>query len=102
MPDTIYNWSSTRDEARFTVQNMAKLALRIDRRIENSEVRLIPLEKTPFDVILRWELSSQGDNQTVARLIIEADLNMMMKMVAVKPLQQLVDHQVDRLRLLMA
>lgn len=102
MPDTIYNWSSTRDEARFTVQNMAKLALRIDRRIENSEVRFIPLEKAPFDVILRWELSSQGDNQTVARLIIEADLNMMMKMVAAKPLQQLVDHQVDRLRLLMA
>lgn len=101
MPDTIYNWSSTQDEARFTVQNMAKLALKIDRRIENSEVVFIPLEKAPFDVTLRWELSSQGNNQTIARLIIEADLNMMMKMVAAKPLQKLVDQQVDRLKSLM-
>lgn len=102
MPDTIYNWSSTHDEARFTVQNMAKLALKIDRRIENSEVVFVPLEKAPFDVTLRWELASQGDSQTIARLIIEADLNMMMKMVAAKPLQKLVDHQVDRLKALMA
>jgi len=102
MPDTIYNWSSTHDEARFTVQNMAKLALKIDRRIENSEVMFVPLEKAPFDVTLRWELAAQEDRRTIARLIIEADLNMMMKMVAAKPLQKLVDHQVDRLKALMA
>ncbi len=98
MPENIYNWSSTQDEARFTVQNMAKLALRIDRRVENSEVVFVPLEKAPFDVILRWEVSAQGENQTLARLVIEADLNMMMKMVAAKPLQKLVDDQVNSLK----
>ena len=25
MPENIYNWSSTRDEASFTIENMAKL-----------------------------------------------------------------------------
>src|SRR5690554_775402 len=35
MPDSIYDWVSTRDEARFTIRNMAKLALRVDRRTEN-------------------------------------------------------------------
>lgn len=98
MPENSYNWSSTRDEARFTIQNMAKLALRIASRIEHSKIVFVPVEKTPFDVALRWEVESQGENETLASLIIEADLNMMMKMVAVKPLQKLVDYQVARLK----
>src|SRR5690606_32260629 len=98
MPDNIYNWASNRDEASFTIQNMAKLALKVDRRIENREVVFVPVEKAPFDVTLRWEVTSQGEDKTLAQLIVEADLNMMMKMVAAKPLQKLVDYQVDRLR----
>lgn len=101
MPENVYNWTSTRDEASFTIQNMAKLALRIDRRVENSEVVFVPVEKAPFDVTLRWEVSPQGNDQTLAQLIVEADLNMMMKMVAAKPLQKLVDQQVDRLKTVM-
>lgn len=100
MPDNVYNWSSTRDEARFTVQHMAKLALKVDHRDENSEVVFVPLEKAPFDVTLRWRVvSDDNDNgKTLAELIIEADLNMMMKMVALKPLQKLVDSQLDALK----
>jgi len=100
MPTSIYNWSSTRDEASFTIQNMAKLSLKIDRRVENREVVFVPAEKAPFDVTLKWEVSSQ-DQHTLARLTVEADLNMMMKMLAAKPLQKLVDEQVDRLKRLM-
>jgi len=98
MPENIQDWASTRDQASFTIQNMVKLVLKVDRRIENREVVFVPVEKAPFDVTLRWETTSQGDGQTLARLIVEADLNMMMKMVAAKPLQKLVDYQVDRLK----
>lgn len=98
MPENIQDWASTRDQASFTIQNMVKLALKVDRRIENREVVFVPVDKAPFDVTLRWETVSQGDGQTLARLIVEADLNMMMKMVAAKPLQKLVDYQVGRLK----
>ena len=98
MPENIYNWSSTRDEAQFTIQNMAKLALKVDRRAENSEVVFVLSEKAPFDVTLRWKVVPQGDHVTSAELVIEADLNMMMKMLAAKPLQKLVDSQVEKLR----
>ncbi|WP_257667830.1 SRPBCC family protein [Parapedobacter tibetensis] len=97
MPDSVYNWSSTSDEARFTIQNMAKLALKVDSRTENSEVIFVPLEKAPFDVTLRWNMMPQGDHATEVGLVIEADLNMMMKMLATGPLQKLVDYQVSRL-----
>lgn len=102
MPDNIYNWSSTQDEARFTIQNMAKLALKVGQRDENREVVFVLAEKAPFDVTLRWKLASTEEGKTTAALLIEADLNMMMKMLASGPLQKLVDHQVAKLAEILA
>jgi hypothetical protein len=98
MPENIYNWSSTTDEASFTIQNMAKLAIKISSRIENQEIIAIPTEKPPFDVELRWIVSENENGSTTAKHIISADLNMMMKMLAAGPLQKLVDHQTKKLK----
>lgn len=97
MPANIYNWSSTKDEARFTIQNMAKLALKIESKIENKELLIVPFEEVPFKLDLKWTLEEQ-DNQTEVKLTISADLNMMMKMLASGPLQKLTDHQVEALK----
>jgi carbon monoxide dehydrogenase subunit G len=98
MPDNIYNWSSTKDEARFTIQNMAKLALKVSTLVENKEINIIPSEKAPFDVELKWTLTDIDSGITEAKLTISADLNMMMKMLASGPLQKLADHQVAKLQ----
>ena len=98
VPDRIDDWVATRDEARFTIRNMAKRALKVDRRTENSEVVFVPAEKAPFDVTLLWNVSPAGDAATKAELVIEADLNMMMKMLALKPLQRLIDDQLEALK----
>ena len=98
MPDNIYNWESSEDEARFTIQNMAKLAIKISSRIKNQELVAIPTEKPPFDLELKWTVSDNGNGTTTAKLIISADLNMMMKMLASGPLQKLTDHQTDKLK----
>ena len=98
MPDNIYNWTSTADEASFTIQNMAKLALKISTRLPNSEVIAIPSEKPPFDLELKWTVEPNGNGGTTAKHIISADLNMMMKMIAAGPLQKLADHQTQKLK----
>lgn len=98
MPENIYNWSSTTDEASFTIQNMAKLALKISNRVPNSEVVAIPTEKPPFDLELKWTVEPTSNGDTVAKHIISADLNMMMKMIAAGPLQKLADHQTKMLK----
>lgn len=97
MPENIYNWSSTTDEASFTIQNMAKLAIKISNRIENQELTAIPTEKPPFDLELKWTVAENGNGGTTATLIISADLNMMMKMLAAGPLKKLADHQTQKL-----
>jgi len=98
MPDNIYNWESSKDEAKFTIQNMAKLSIKISSRIENQELIAIPTEKPPFDLELKWTVSDNGNGSTTAKLIISADLNMMMKMLASGPLQKLTDHQTEKLK----
>ncbi|TYR32685.1 SRPBCC family protein [Sphingobacterium phlebotomi] len=98
MPDNIDNWSSTADEARFTIKNMAKLALKISQRIVNKEIVCIPIEEAPFALTLRWKLEDKGIDTTNATFVIEAELNMMMKMMASGPLQKLADYQVNTLK----
>lgn len=98
MPENIVNWTSTEDEARFTIKNMAKLALSISERLENQELVSVPVEEAPFPLTLRWKLEANSDNSTKATFVIEAGLNMMMKMMASGPLQKLVDFQVSRLK----
>lgn len=98
MPENIYNWSSTTDEARFAIQNMAKLALKVSSRSENQEIVIVPSEEAPFPVELKWNLTDRGNGTTEAVYTISAELNMMMKMLASGPLQKLADHQTEKLK----
>jgi hypothetical protein len=76
---------------------MAKLAIKISNRVPNSEIVAIPTEKPPFDVELKWTVTPTDNGGTIAKHIISADLNMMMKMLASGPLQKLADYQTERL-----
>lgn len=98
MPENIYNWSSTKEEASFTIQNMAKLAIKISSKTPNSEVVAVPTETPPFDVELKWTITSNENGSTTATHFISADLNMMMKMLASGPLQKLADYQTEKLK----
>ncbi|MCR8560057.1 SRPBCC family protein [Mucilaginibacter sp. BJC16-A38] len=96
MPENIQDWVSTYDTASFNIQNMAKLSLVVDSREINTEIKIIPSEKPPFNLELKWSLSSKND-QTEILFTIFADLNMMLKMLASGPLQKLADHETSTL-----
>ncbi|MGZ3754677.1 MAG: SRPBCC family protein [Mucilaginibacter sp.] len=97
MPENILEWVSDVDNASFSIQNMLKLQLRITERIIDLQVKITPAEKPPFDLSVQWVLTSNGA-QTNVVLTIDAELNMMMKMMASGPLQKLTDHEVDALK----
>jgi len=98
MPENIYNWSSTKDEAKFTIQNMAKLALKVSTLTKNKEIIVKPSEEAPFELELKWTVSDEGEGKTQATHTISADLNMMMKMIVSSPLQKLVDYEANALK----
>lgn len=96
MPESIYNWSSTEDECKFTIQNMAKLELKISERDPAGKVVIIPSAKAPFDLKIEWIIEPNGEFCTV-QMVIHADLNPFIKMMAVGPLNKLVNHQTEAL-----
>lgn len=96
MPPNITDWASTYDTASFNIQNMAKLALKVDSRVENQKIAIIPTQKPPFEVTITWALAAAGDTTNVT-FTINAELNMMMKMMASGPLQKLADHETSSL-----
>lgn len=98
MPEMISDWRSNADEASFSIQNMAKLALKISNRIANTSVIIVPGSQVPFHVEMRWLVADMGDNTTEVVLTVSAELNMMMKMMASGPLKKLTEHEVAALK----
>ena len=101
MPDSIHDWKSSVDEASFSIPNMAKLSLKIDSRLTDKEVVIIPAAKPPFDLKLKWSLSFNNDHTDVV-FTIDAELSMMLKMLASGPLQKLADHETLSLKTLLS
>lgn len=101
MPENVINWSSTKDEARFNIQNMAKLALKISSRQPSSEIIIDAIDAPPFPMQIKWEIK-EGDKQIQVSFTLAAELNMMLKMLASNPLQKLADHETQRLHELFA
>lgn len=96
MPDNVQNWSASYNEASFMVQNTIKLSLQIAERIDNKAVNIVAINNPPFPVQLDWLLEVNGDSTNVI-FTINAELNMMMKMMVSAPLQKLADHEVSSL-----
>ena len=92
MPENVEDWKSTYDEASFSIKNMGNLSLKVKGRVPDREITLIPAQKPPFDIELKWSLTP-GNNDTNVLFTIDANLNMMMKMLASGPLQKLADHE---------
>jgi hypothetical protein len=101
MPDSIQEWVSTTDEASFSIPNMAKLSLKIDSRITNQEIVIKPAAKPPFTLELKWSLSP-NNGQTDVVFTINAELSMMLKMLASGPLQKLANHETQSLQSILA
>lgn len=98
MPENIYNWSSTEDECKFTIQNMAKLELKISERdAANGKITIVPSAAAPFDLNIVWMVTAINDQSCLAQMTINADLNPFIKMMAIAPLTKLVNHQVQAL-----
>ncbi len=96
MPENVISWTSTKDEARFNIQNMAKLALQVASRNPN-EIIINAVEAPPFPLQLKWEIKEAG-TQTQVGFTISAEMNMMMKMLASKQLQKLADYETEQLQ----
>lgn len=89
MPSSITDWESNSEGGSFTIKGMANIGLKIEEKAANTKVKMIRT-KAPFDLNLICNISESETNSSL-QLVLEADLNPMMKMMAETPLRNFIN-----------
>ena len=95
--DKVEEWEATEDSCSFKVKGM-KVALRIEEKVENKHVKIVAGEGgLPIDFCFWIQLKEVAERDTRIRMVLHADLNMMMRMMLGSKLQQGLDQAVEGL-----
>lgn len=88
---TINNWKAEKDSCSFTVSMLGTVSVRLtDKEMFKRVVyKGDALKKNDFELILN--ISDNGDNPAQVKLLLNAELNPMMKMMASKPIEQFLE-----------
>jgi len=98
LPDQVENWQSTGDSCSFEVKGLAKLGLRITSKTPFTEIKMIGEGKLPFGFTLETFIRQTTPEQCQVHMVIDADMNPFIAMMAEKPLQNFVDMILPRLK----
>jgi len=94
--DKINEWEAGKDHFSCKIQNTYKISLLANGTTDDKEVHLISAEGSPLKFSLNLKLEENGDG-CKAQMFCDADLNPFLKMMALKPLQNLFDYMAGRL-----
>ena len=97
MPDKVVDWKSDSDSCSFTISGLASLGMRITEKTPNTYIKIVDEGKVPFKFDFLVNIVDNGNSSEV-QLIFDADLNTMLKMVAVKPLRNFLNMLLDELQ----
>jgi carbon monoxide dehydrogenase subunit G len=96
MPPQVSSWQASADECVFTVKGIGPLAIIITERKPNQQITYSNKGETPVAFSLHCLIHpSDKPNTCCLNMVLDAELNPMMKMMAEKPLKDLLDWMVD-------
>ena len=95
--DKMSNWESTSESCSFKVMKAYTIAFEKNEVVPTDIIKLKNSEGSPFDFSLNAELKSEAEGSTTVYFKIEADLNPMLKMMASRPLKNLINMMVYRI-----
>jgi len=97
MPEKVSNWSSTKDTCKFTIQGMATLNMKQGKNEEHTLVQMVATGKNPFYYDLNNYIKATGDKSCDVNIILNADMNPMLAMMAKGPLENFINILVKEL-----
>jgi carbon monoxide dehydrogenase subunit G len=97
MPSSVQNFEVVDDKVSLELKGLGKLVLAISEKLPTRLIKITPASKPPFDFFIQWDLT-KTESGTKVKAKIEADLNMMMKMMAQGFLKDFVNSQVFKLK----
>lgn len=97
LADKVEGWQADEDTCSFKVKGFT-VRLRIDERVAPKHVKITGDDGgVPVDFAFWIQLHGVSDNDTRIRLVLHADLNMMMRMMIGNKLQDALDKVVEGL-----
>ena len=98
LQDKVEEWSATEDTCSFKVKGFT-VALRIVERVENKHIKISGDEGAgvPVDFYLWIQLHEVSECDTRIRMVLHAELNMMMRMMIGSKIQGGLDKAVEGL-----
>ena len=95
--DKIEDWHATAERCSFKFKGFT-VALRIDEKVENKHIKITGDDGgVPIDFMLWIQLHQVSDYDTRIRLVLHAELNMMMRMMVGNKIQKGLDQAVEGL-----
>lgn len=97
MPDKVSDWTSTEDSCYFSISGIASLGMRIVEKTAHSNIKMVDDGKVPFKFDFLVDIKTLDSEKSEVQLTFNAELNAMLKMVAVKPLNDFLEKLLDHL-----
>jgi carbon monoxide dehydrogenase subunit G len=97
MPEQVVNWESDGDKCSFDIKGMASLGMAYELKEKPGLIRIKKEGKAPFDFFLNCKITDENGNSKL-QLVFDADLNPMLKMMAVKPLTNFLNMLVSKFK----
>lgn len=98
MPPQVSDWQSDSEHCSFSIQNMATLGMRFQKKEPYNHIIIVSEGKSPFNFDLQCFLQPADVESTIVKLQLNADLNMMLKMMASKPLSNFINILAHKLK----
>jgi len=96
-PGKLSNWKATQDSCSFMVEGLGQAGLRIIEKIPNNLIKISSDSNTPLNFYLRIEINPKSTNSCEVKIIIEPDVNPLIRGMIKAPLQGFVDMLVDQM-----
>ena len=93
--DKVSNWKSFGDSCRFDVEGIGQVGLKIVDKEPGKTIKYSAEGTVPFNFFLWIQLKEVQEQDTKLKLTLDAELNPMVKMVAVKPLNKFIGMLAD-------
>jgi hypothetical protein len=96
--DKISDWRSDFDQCSFKIQNAAIIPLVKESIVEPNTINIVSGEKTPFPFTLKITFNEIEEGKTEAFLNFDGEINAFLKMMVVKPLNNLFNYMAAELK----
>ena len=98
MPEQVVKWESNEISGRFTIKDLAEIGMKIEGSDPHQVIHLTSDGKVPFDFKLKVNLEKKAEDQTAVHIDFDGKVGAMLAMMAKRPLTNLVNHMVERIK----